>query len=118
MYTFKHRAPQHALRIGAGLLAVNLLTGFHGCLDDGHGGGDLISYDIATGQALPGEIPGMAGPSDMQILDNGILLVNLTDSNKILVVDAKPMLEKDRIPASTIGATRPVHSYLTNEMNG
>jgi hypothetical protein len=128
-----HRAPETALRAAAGLLAVTLLTGFHGCLDDGHGedaarlrhtlfvahsGGSLVSYDIATGKALPGEIPGMAGPSDMQILENGILMVNLTDSNKILAVDARTMLELERIPSSAGTATRPVHSYLTNELEG
>lgn len=133
MIDFTHRAPKHALRVAAGLLAVNLLTGFHGCIDDGHGedaerlkhtlfvahnGGNLISYDIGTGNALPGEIPGMAGPSDMQILDNGILMVNLTDSNQILVVDAKTMIEIDRIPSSSATGTRPVHSFITNELNG
>lgn len=133
MITFQNRAPKHALRIAAGLMAVQLLAGFHGCFDDGYGddrerlrhtlfvahnGGNLVSYDIATGQALPGEIPGMAGPSDMQILENGTLLVNLTDSNKILVVDARTMLELDRIPSSGGTGARPVHSYLTNERNG
>jgi hypothetical protein len=132
-HTFGKPAKQ-GLRLAAGLMAFSLLTGFHGCFDDGHdddgtgplkhtlfvahGGGNLVSYDIATGQPRPGEIPGMAGPSDMQILENGILMVNLTDSNMILVVEAKTMLEKDRIPSSGIGATRPVHSFITNEFNG
>lgn len=120
------------IRLATLLPAFAALTAFQSCLSDdqeddqgsghtlfvAHGGGNLIAYDIASGKALPGEIPGMAGPSDMQILDNGILMVNLTDSNKILVVDAKTRLEKDRIPSSGIGATRPVHSYITNELEG
>lgn len=133
MIDCKPRVSKQALRVAAGLLAVNLLTGFHGCFDDGHGedakrlrhtlfvahnGGNLISYDIETGKALPGEIPGMAAPSDMQILENGILMVNLTDSNKILVVDARTMIEIDRIPSSSGTGSRPVHSFITNERNG
>jgi hypothetical protein len=55
---------------------------------------------------------------DLQALEDGTLLVNLTDRNEILVVDGTTMLEKARIPSSARGAVRPVHAYLTPKRGG
>ena len=80
--------------------------------------GRLTSYDVATGQERPGEVQDVAGPTDLQALADGTLLVNLTDRNEILIVNGKTMLETSRIPSSDKGATRPVHSYLSPTRNG
>src|SRR5687767_11043919 len=80
--------------------------------------GTLVSYDLDTGKALPGTIPSVDGPTDIQALHNGHLLVNLTDRNEVLALDGATMLELARIPASNAGAVRPVHSYLTPERDG
>jgi YVTN family beta-propeller protein len=75
--------------------------------------GSLVSYDVATGKELPGAVQNVTQPVDMQVLDDGTVLVNLTDRGEILVVDGKTMLEIARLPSSGIGGTRPVHSYLS-----
>lgn len=80
--------------------------------------GTLVSYDIETGKERSGTVQDVAGPAGLQALADGTLLVNLTDRNEILVVDPETTLEKSRIPASTKGGTRPVHSYLSPERNG
>jgi hypothetical protein len=82
--------------------------------------GSLTSYDIATGEQRAGEIADVTGPNDMQALKNGVLLVNLTLRNEVLVVNGKEMLPIKRIPSSLPGGTaiRPVHSYITPRYNG
>lgn len=80
--------------------------------------GVLVAYDVSTGKELPGAVQGVTTPVDLQALDDGTLLVNLTDPGEILVVDSKTMLEVARIPSSGIGATRPVHSYISPERSG
>ncbi|MDB5047422.1 MAG: hypothetical protein JWO30_493 [Fibrobacteres bacterium] len=81
--------------------------------------GSLISYDLATGTLLPGKITDVKSPTDMQTLADGTLMVNLSGSNEILIVDGKTMLQKGpRIPSSAIGAGKPVHSYITPELDG
>jgi YVTN family beta-propeller protein len=79
--------------------------------------GSLVSFDLATGKKLPGEITDVKGPTDMQALDDGTLLVNLTTTNEILAVDGKTMLQKgNRIPSSGKAAVKPVHSFITPEV--
>lgn len=80
--------------------------------------GSLVSYDIATGEERPGAVQNVTGPVDLQALDDGTLLVNLTGRDEILAVDGATMLEKARIPSSGAGATRPVHSYISPERGG
>jgi hypothetical protein len=82
--------------------------------------GSLTSYDIATGEQQAGEIADFTDPNDMQALKNGVLLVNLTGRNEVLVVNGKEMLPIKRIPSSLPGGTavRPVHSFITPKYNG
>jgi hypothetical protein len=75
--------------------------------------GSLISYDIATGAERPGAVQGVSGPTDLQALDDGTLLVNLTDQNHVLVVDPRSMLEVARVHTSFGAAQRPVHSFIS-----
>jgi hypothetical protein len=80
----------------------------------------LTSYDIATGEQQAGEIADFTDPNDMRALGNGVLLVNLTSRNEVLVVNGKEMLPIKRIPSSLPGGTaiRPVHSFITPKYNG
>lgn len=80
--------------------------------------GTLNSYDIATGQERPGAVQNVAGPTDLQALADGTVMVNLTGRNEILAVDGRTLLESVRLPSSTLGGTRPVHSYISPERNG
>lgn len=80
--------------------------------------GFLSSYDIATGNERAGTIPNVTGPVDMQALPDGHLFVNLTGRNEVLIFDGKTMLETARLPSSSKGATRPVHSYLSPDVAG
>jgi hypothetical protein len=80
--------------------------------------GSLISYDIATGAERPGAVQGVSNPTDLQALDDGTLLVNLTDQNHILAVDPLDMLELARVHSSFRVAQRPVHSYISPTHSG
>jgi hypothetical protein len=75
--------------------------------------GSLLAYNIATSAQEPGEITDIAGPTDMQALEDGTVLVNLSTRNEVLAFDGETMIEKIRIPSSTQGATKPTHSYIT-----
>lgn len=81
-------------------------------------GETLIAFDVATGAARPATLANVKGPTDLQATDTGHLLVNLTATNEILVVDARTFREVARIKASDTGATRPVHAYVTPEVGG
>ncbi len=106
---------------------------FSGCLTDDHGHthqhkhllfvaheGSITSYDIATGEQQAGEIVDVSGPTDIQSLSNGTLLVNLTNRNEVLVVNGKSMVQIKRIPSALSGsqAVRPVHSYISPKYDG
>jgi YVTN family beta-propeller protein len=78
----------------------------------------LVSYDIATGQERPGTVTNLATPTDMQALEDGKVIVNLTGLSQILTVDGSTMLEAARLPSSNSGGTRPVHSYISPVRSG
>ena len=80
--------------------------------------GALAAWNLRTFEQVRGEIADVNGPTDMQALDDGTLLVNLSDDDDILIADGKTMLEKSRIPSSAIGGKRPVHSYISPERGG
>ncbi|MEY2934774.1 MAG: Virginiamycin lyase [Pseudomonadota bacterium] len=80
--------------------------------------GSLVSYDIASAQERPGAVQGVTSPTDMQALDDGTVLVNLTDQNHVLIVDPRTMLEIARVHTSFNTAQRPVHSYISPTRNG
>jgi hypothetical protein len=80
--------------------------------------GSLVSYDIETGEERPGAVQGVSNPTDLQALDDGTLLVNLTDQNHVLEVDPTSMLEIARVHSSFDTAQRPVHSYISPPHSG
>ena len=75
--------------------------------------GSLSSYDLTTGQERPGTVTDVAGPVSLQALDDGLLLVNLSGRDEVLVVDGRTMREVARIPSSAMGGVRPVHGYIS-----
>jgi len=120
----------------AGWLAAAATLNMQGCFrDSGAGGtgpdsdifpqilyaaqeGSLSSFDLATGNARPGAIADVKSPTDMQALSDGTVLVNLSGSNEILIIDGKTMLLKERLPSSGGAAVKPVHSYITPAIGG
>ena len=80
--------------------------------------GTLNSYDLVTGKERPGAVQNIAGPTDLQALADGTVMVNLTTRNEILAVNGRTLLEAARLPSSTQGGTRPVHSYVSPLRNG
>ncbi len=74
-------------------------------------------YEVATGREVSRIV--MTGTSlDTMALTNGVALFNNTGGNVVIAVDLKNGQEVVRIPASSMGATRPVHSYLSPVMGG
>jgi YVTN family beta-propeller protein len=77
----------------------------------------LAVYDLATGQEVARfATPGVS--ADMVVLETGHVLLNHRDGNAVLVVDARTLAEVARFPSSSLGGTRPVHSYLSPVLNG
>ena len=77
----------------------------------------FVAYDLATGR----EIARIATPgvsADLMALPSGQLVLNHRDGNAVVVVDARSFAELARFPSSTLGGTRPVHSYLSPEIGG
>lgn len=79
--------------------------------------GVLVSYDIATGNERAGTVTNINSPTDMQALEDGTVLANLTASNNTAIVNGRSMLENPRVTSAT-GGTRPVHSYISPDRNG
>jgi YVTN family beta-propeller protein len=79
---------------------------------------ELVSYDVETGEERPGRVQDLESPVDLQALEDGTLLVNLTNKGQVLVVDGRTMLERARLPSSSLGGKRPVHSYLSPTHGG
>jgi YVTN family beta-propeller protein len=74
-------------------------------------------YEVGSGRELS-RIP-MAGASlDTMALANGVALFNNTGGNAVVAINFKDGKEIARIPTSSLGATRPVHSYLSPAMGG
>lgn len=74
-------------------------------------------YDVASGNEL--SRIAMTGASlDTMALANGVALFNNTGGNQVIAVNLKDGKEIARIPASSLGGTRPVHSYLSPPMGG
>jgi hypothetical protein len=80
--------------------------------------GSLVGYDVASREEHAGAVTDITGPVDLQALDDGTVMVNLTGTNEVLAVDGMTMLELARIRSSTASAVRPVHSYITPERGG
>lgn len=74
-------------------------------------------YDIADGREVA-RFDNKGGSADMMVTKAGIALLNHTEGNAVVLIDIKAGKEIGRLPASTLGGTRPVHSYLTPELNG
>lgn len=74
-------------------------------------------YDVGSGREI--SRIAMTGASlDTMALTNGVALFNNTDGNQVIAVNLKDGKEIARIPASSLGGTRPVHSYLSPVMGG
>jgi len=80
--------------------------------------GLLSSYDIQTGQERAGSVSGISAPVDLQALEDGSLIVNLTGTHEVLVTNGLTMLEVARHPSSGGEGRRPVHGYVTPERAG
>jgi hypothetical protein len=80
--------------------------------------GSLVGYDIASREEHAGAVTDITGPVDLQALEDGTVMVNLTGTNEILAIDGMTMLELARIRSSTASAVRPVHSYVSPERGG
>src|SRR4051794_11544541 len=65
-------------------------------------------HDLSTGAELARFDAGGA-TSDLASLSDGTMLVNLTGSNQVLLIDAERAVEIGRVPSSSLGGTRPVH---------
>jgi hypothetical protein len=74
-------------------------------------------HDLSTGAELARFDAGGA-TSDLAALSNGTMLVNLTGTNQVLLIDAERATEIGRIAASSIGGTRPVHMYMSPALAG
>lgn len=77
--------------------------------------GSLVAYDVETGQQRPGRVSEVSSPSDLQVLEDATVLVNLTVSNEVLVVDGRTLQERARIPSR---GERPNRSYVSPARNG
>jgi YVTN family beta-propeller protein len=74
-------------------------------------------YDVGSSREI--SRIAMTGASlDTMTLANGVALFNNTGGNQVIVVNLKDGKEITRIPASSLGGTRPVHSYLSPVMGG
>jgi len=80
--------------------------------------GVLASYDIQTGKERPGTVENVITPRGLQALEDGTLLVNLTDANEVLAVDGRDVREVKRNPSSSTGGTRPIDSYVSPDHGG
>jgi YVTN family beta-propeller protein len=80
--------------------------------------GSLSSFALASGAERAGSLTDVTGPVNLQILEDGTALINLTGRNEILAVDLHTMLEVKRIPSSGTTGTRPVHSYISPSYGG
>jgi YVTN family beta-propeller protein len=77
----------------------------------------LALHNLSTGEELARfNAPG--GSADVLALRSGVLLSNHTGGNSIVLIDLKRRSEIGRLSSSSLGATRPVHMYLTPTING
>lgn len=74
-------------------------------------------YEIGSGREVS-RIPMTGASLDTMALANGVALFNNTGGDQVIAVDLKSGKEIVRIPASSLGATRPVHAYLSPVMAG
>jgi YVTN family beta-propeller protein len=80
--------------------------------------GSLVSYDVETGEQRPGAVQGVSGPVDMQVMEDAMVILHLTNRNEVLAVDGRTMIERARFRSSSMGGERPVHSYVSPTRNG
>jgi YVTN family beta-propeller protein len=116
------------------LASASLALAFTGCMHDAHdeehehgdhthltlyvgGASQIAAYDLASGEQKAGEITDVGGLTDMQILEDGSVIVNSGTKNQIVVFDGATMLEKNRI-ASSNGGLKPTHSFLSTPQGG
>ena len=94
---------------GTGTFAHTLFVGLDG---------SIVSYDIATWEQRSGAISDADTPTDLYALSDGHLLVHFTGRNEVAAIDGRAMTEVGRWDSSNLGATRPIHAYITPEIDG
>jgi len=80
--------------------------------------GVIVGYDVATGEQIGEQISNVETPYGMQSLQDGTVLVNLSNRNEILIFDGTTMTELSRVPSSGVSGTRPVDSLISPEHDG
>jgi YVTN family beta-propeller protein len=77
----------------------------------------LALHDLATGAELA-RFDAAGGSSDLLALSSGVALSNHTAGNEVLIVDLNRRSEIGRLPSSSLGGIRPVHMYLSPQVEG
>lgn len=80
--------------------------------------GSIVSYDIASWEQNSGAIADADTPTDLYALTDGHLLVHFTGRNEVAAIDGRTMTEVGRWDSSGMGATRPIHAYISPEIEG
>lgn len=80
--------------------------------------GALAAINLETGEQRNGTVADISGPTDLQVLEDATLMMNLTSRNEVLAVDGRTLQERARFASSSLGGTRPTHSYVSPARNG
>lgn len=80
--------------------------------------GAFAAYDIATGAQIGTTIANSMRPTAMQVLDDGTVMTNMTNSNDVLVVNGITAEEIARPSCTVMGGTRPVDSNINPDLGG
>lgn len=80
--------------------------------------GYVVSYEIGSWERNSGAISDADTPTDLYALDDGHLLLHLTGRNEVAALDGRTMTEVSRWASSSMGATRPIHAYISPALDG
>lgn len=80
--------------------------------------GSFAAFDAATHARVGTPLDGVSKPYGMQVLNDGTVLVHLTDEGTLLAASGATGAEVARVPTSAMGATRPVDSFLSPDLGG
>lgn len=80
--------------------------------------GAMKAFDLASGSELAATVDGLESATGLQALEDGTLIANLTVKNEVAIIDGQAMSLVRRIPSSNRGASKPVHSFISPELNG
>ncbi|WP_224361667.1 YncE family protein [Hyalangium versicolor] len=80
--------------------------------------GTLVSFDVETGTQREGVVQDVSSPSDLQVLEDGTVMLHLTSRDEVLAVDGHTLKERARFSSSSMGGERPTHSYVSPTRDG